>query len=58
MEWDRRAGRQVDPLDELWLVYEVNRYDAFLIDQWGVMHDGKKAYVFLDPCTVRKPDFQ
>eukprot|EP00960_Hanusia_phi_P069681 767141-Hanusia_phi.AAC.12 len=23
----------------------ADRYDAFLIDQWGVMHDGKTAYV-------------
>ncbi len=23
----------------------VSRYDAFLVDQWGVMHDGTNAYV-------------
>ena len=22
----------------------INKYDLFIIDQWGVMHDGKKGY--------------
>ena len=23
----------------------VNQYDVFILDQWGVMHNGKKGYV-------------
>ena len=28
----------------------VDKYDAFLLDQWGVLHDGTKAYDGAVPC--------
>jgi ribonucleotide monophosphatase NagD (HAD superfamily) len=31
----------------------AEKYDAFLIDQWGVMHDGKKAYAKTVECMAK-----
>jgi hypothetical protein len=31
----------------------VDRYDAFLIDQWGVMHDGTTAYPKAVDCMAK-----
>ncbi|CAM9165842.1 unnamed protein product, partial [Phaeothamnion confervicola] len=31
----------------------VDKYDAFLIDQWGVMHDGTRAYAGAVECVAR-----
>ena len=31
----------------------INRFDCFLFDQWGVIHDGKKKFSFIDK-TLKK----
>ena len=28
--------------------YLIKRFDCFLFDQWGVLHDGKKKFKFID----------
>ena len=31
----------------------INQYDVFILDQWGVMHDGKKGYDKAIKCVKR-----
>ena len=31
----------------------INRFDCFLFDQWGVIHNGKKKFSFIDK-TLKK----
>ena len=31
----------------------INKFDCFLFDQWGVIHDGKKKFSFIDK-TLKK----
>ena len=33
--------------------YLLNKFDCFLFDQWGVIHDGKKKFTFVDK-TLQK----
>ena len=28
----------------------INRYEVFILDQWGVMHDGNKGYFHAIKC--------
>ena len=29
----------------------INSYDTFILDQWGVMHDGKRGYDHAIECV-------
>jgi len=31
----------------------LNQYDVFILDQWGVMHDGIKGYIQAIKCVER-----
>ena len=31
----------------------INKFDCFLFDQWGVIHDGKKKFSFIDKTLIR-----
>ena len=31
----------------------VDNFDCFLFDQWGVIHDGKKKFLFIDKTLKR-----
>ena len=31
----------------------INQYDVFILDQWGVMHDGKKGYIPAIKCVEK-----
>ena len=33
--------------------YLINKFDCFLFDQWGVLHDGKKKFSFIDKTLNR-----
>ena len=46
-----RAAAVLDGLEEV-----ADRYDAFLIDQWGVMHDGTTAYPKAIECMAQLAD--
>ena len=35
------------------LVDIINQYDVFILDQWGVMHDGTKGYIQAIKCVER-----
>ena len=29
----------------------IDKYDVFILDQWGVIHDGKKGYTLAIECV-------
>ena len=31
----------------------MNQYDVFILDQWGVMHNGKKGYIQAIKCVEK-----
>ena len=31
----------------------INQYDVFILDQWGVMHDGTKGYIQAIKCVEK-----
>ena len=31
----------------------INQYDVFILDQWGVMHDGTKGYIHAIKCVEK-----
>ena len=44
----------ISPLKHLTSVEELaNRYDTFLVDQWGVLHDGQSLYPGVLDCLER-----
>ena len=43
---------KIKKLDHLSEIY--NEYDAFLIDLWGVMHNGIKIKCFCNECSIKK----
>lgn len=40
-------------IDTFVVIIFALRYDAFLLDQWGVMHDGSKAHVGAIECMKK-----